>query len=185
MTPAARAGSLVLSAALGLLLVACGPTASATSQTPSPTAPAPTASPAAQPTATPLGANPCGSSSSADVASRLNAWGIPKPTDAIVVDQGDLASDGPSGGATYTLFGVCAKGSSPDAVWAFYVAHMPSSGWTQSATIPTIGNSNEPCGYKYCWTKDVKQGSALIVTLKNMVVKGSDTEFTLVYEGLG
>ncbi len=182
MTPGARAGGLVLSATLGLLLVACGPTASGTSQIPSPTAPAPIASPTVQPTATPLGANPCGSSSSADVASRLSAWHIPTPAGAIVVDQGELASDGPSGGAIFTLFGVCAKGSSPDAVWTFYVAHMPASGWTQSATVPTIGNPNEPCGYKYCWTKDVKQGSALIVTLKNMVVKGSDTEFTIVYQ---
>ncbi len=59
---------------------------------------------------------------------------------------------------------------------------MTASGWTQSATVPTIGNPNEPCAYKYCWTRDVGNGAMVIVTLKNMQVKGSDTEFTIVYQ---
>ena len=181
--------SAVVSVALVTLLAACAPTAASSSQTPSPTALAPTAQPTliiqAPATATPLGANPCGSSSSADVANRLSAWSIPTPAGAIVVDQGAQASDGPAGGATYQLTGVCAKESSPDAVWAFYMAHMPSLGWTQSATIPSIAGYSQPCGEKYCWTKDVSQGSVLVVTLRNMQMVGSDTAFTLVYENLG
>jgi serine-type D-Ala-D-Ala carboxypeptidase/endopeptidase (penicillin-binding protein 4) len=181
--PVARAGGLIVCAALTALLVACSPTA-ATPQPSSSTASAsPTAQPTAatQPTATPIGANPCGASSSAEVASRLNAWSIPTPAGAIVVDQGAQESAGPAGSIEYLLTGACAKSSSPDDVWAFYAARMPASGWTQSATVPTAGGSSAPCGYKYCWTKDGGHGAMLMVTLKNMVAKGSDTEFTIVY----
>jgi hypothetical protein len=70
-------------------------------------------------------------------------------------------------------------------VSTFYVARMPGLGWTRSATALTVGGSSAPCGYKYCWTKDGGQGTTLIVTLQNIQINRSDTEFTIAYEIAG
>jgi hypothetical protein len=61
---------------------------------------------------------------------------------------------------------------------------MPASGWTQSATVPTIGDPAAPCGDRYCWTQDAGHGTTLVVRLRNILVKGSDTEFTIVDEAI-
>lgn len=186
-TSAARVASAVICCTIGLLLIACSPATSVTAQTASPT-PSATSTPTLftpptpQPTATALGANPCESSSNPNTESILSARGIPTPDGAIVVDQGDQAMDGVTASADFELTGICAKGSSPDAVWEFYAARMPAAGWTQSATIPQPADPSAPCSGKYCWTKDAGNGTTLVISFQNMQPKGSDTEFTLVYE---
>ena len=181
---------------IALSLAACVSPAAATSQPPDPTAttPAPATTAAAppsaparatiQPTATPLGANPCASPSNAETVSFVQARGIPIPPGAILVDQGNQASDGVSGSADFTLVGVCAKGVNPQGATAFYVERMPGAGWTRSAMVPAPSGPNQPCGDTTCWTQAAGPGSAVVVRLRNMVARGADTEFTLVIESV-
>lgn len=124
-----------------------------------------------------LGAHPCTMTTDADVANLMGYHKIPAPSGSILVGRGAMASDGMTASMDADLFGVCAKGMTPDAVVAFYVARMPAGGWTRATAA---SDPNLPCGNRPCWKQPEQNNTTPFVRLQDMQVVGSDVEFTIV-----
>ncbi len=180
----ALAPAAVLCVALTSSLVGCSSTmARATSLSHSPT-PTETFGPgigasAVTPTIqeTVMGAHPCTMTTDAEVASVMAFRKIPAPDGSILVGRGAIASDGVTSSMSAELFGVCAKGMTPDAVVSFYVARMQASGWTRATTT---SDPNLPCGGLACWKMPEQSNTTQFVRLQDMQVVGSDVEFTVL-----
>lgn len=124
-----------------------------------------------------LGAHPCAMTTDADVASIMGYHKIPAPAGSILVGRGAMASDGMTASMDANLYGVCAKGMTPDAVVAFYMARMPAGGWTRATAV---SDPNLPCGNRACWKQPEQNNTTPFVRLQDMQVVGNDVEFTIV-----
>ncbi len=183
-TPFVRVAVFVVGAALASSLVGCSSMMAHTtplSLTPTPTLTfgpgigASSVTPTIQETT--MGAHPCTMTTDADVASIMAFRKIPAPDGSILVGRGAIASDGVTSSMSAELFGVCAKGTTPDAVVAFYVARMPAGGWTRATTA---SDPNLPCGGLACWKMPEQNNTPQFVRLQDMQVVGSNVEFTVL-----
>ena len=103
--------------------------------------------------------------------------GIPISPTTFLSNLTEGAADGVA--YSYTVYKVtaCTVNASPASVRAYFAAHMPQHGWTQTSDFPD-GYAGK-CADHYCWTVSTGAKTARFVGLLNVQADNGNTVFVL------